>query len=64
MLLNDERTCDVCYRVIKKGEKYTAYVVEKSEAPWSIAERPVDAQGNVQVDVCLDCRRITGMSGT
>jgi hypothetical protein len=53
----------VCYREIKKGEKYIAHMIEKGEAPLALADRAVDAAGNVQLDICLDCRGITGMSG-
>lgn len=58
-----ERTCDVCYREIKDGEKYIAQKIAKSQDPYFLDEREVDSQGNVQLDICLDCRTITGMSG-
>ena len=53
----------MCYREIKKREKYIAQKVDKAHVPPALAERDVDDQGNVQLDVCLDCHRITGMSG-
>ena len=63
MMANDKRTCDVCYREITRGEKYIAHKMEKSHVPLALVEREVDAEGNVQLDICLDCRAITGMSG-
>ena len=63
MLANDKRICEVCYREIKKGEQYIAPQIARAEVPSAMADRPVDAAGNFQLDICLDCRGITGMSG-
>ena len=63
MVVNERRSCDVCYKEIKKGERYIAHTVQEDHVPLALVERAVDVEGNVQLDICLDCRDITGMSG-
>lgn len=66
MLQGKDRFCDVCGDAIAKGEKYAAFTVSKDEAELFHALTDseldmaptisVDSQGNLRLDVCLDCR--------
>jgi len=66
MLKGKDRLCDVCGEAIGKGEKYAVVTVPKAKAglfhalaesgPDMAPTKSVDPQGNLRLDVCLDCR--------
>jgi len=67
VLKNGERHCDICDRLIAKGERYFTILVERDAVPEN-ADIPhsglaVDALGNVRVDMCQQCRNGMGLSG-
>ena len=63
MLANATRYCDVCGREILKRQ--IANRIEQSLIPpgLDIGGLTVDGSGQVQIDICPDCRMVTGVSG-
>jgi len=62
------RICDSCGEVIPMGTKYVRHVLPKDAAKLLIDEDheltsafTVDTDGNVQLDICLDCKAKMGI---
>jgi hypothetical protein len=66
MLKDNIRQCDVCDGVIPKGERYRVSTISKDKAlhPELIEPTMVDSQGNIRLDICLECVLSMGMKGT
>ena len=70
MLIDNIRLCDVCDGVIPKVEKYRVSTVPRDKAllfsadPDLIPTTNVDSQGNIQLDICLECHLNKGVKGT
>jgi hypothetical protein len=70
MFKDSVRSCDVCGKVIPKGEKYVASTVSKERAelfrslnevePENAATFTTDSEGNVRLDICLECKGSMG----
>jgi hypothetical protein len=66
MLKSGVRSCDVCDKVIPRGEKYAVSIVPEARAqlfrslnessPDLAATFTVDEKGNVRLDICLECK--------
>lgn len=52
MLKDGERTCEMCQRVIAKGERYIIRMFEQDEIPQSFSQ----AGARVRFDICKDCQ--------
>jgi hypothetical protein len=69
MLKDNTRLCDVCDDVIPKGEKYRVSIIPKGKAhlfsddPDLIPTTNVDSQGNIRLDICLECHLNMGAKG-
>jgi hypothetical protein len=74
MLRDGERSCDVCETSIPKGEKYIVSKIPPDKAqlfletmeanPELAATATLDSEGNLRLDVCLDCHMNMGLPGT
>ena len=75
MLKNHLRSCDVCGSAIPKGERYVVskftkhrlQVIEQLMPGIEPDMRPtmdVDSQGNVRLDIRIDCHMNMSVSGT
>jgi len=74
MLRDGQRSCDVCGASIPKGEKYVVSKVPREKArlfleameanPEMSATVTPDSQGNLRLDICLDCHMNMGLPGT
>jgi hypothetical protein len=75
MLKDNIRQCDVCNGLIPKGEKYRVSTVTKDQAllfrslieasePELAPTTTVDSQGNMRLDICLECHLNIGAKGT
>jgi hypothetical protein len=70
MLKDSVRSCDVCGEVISKEEKYVASTVSKEKVelfrslndvnPENAATFTTDSEGNVRLDICLECKGSMG----
>ncbi len=67
MLRSEIRHCDVCYRKIGRGDRYIHRKILMGDLPRVLKAvddiLTVDAHGNIEMDICLDCASITGVSG-
>jgi hypothetical protein len=68
MFKDGVRTCDVCGESIPKGTEYAMHVLPQYTAKLLIDEDndlvstfTVDADGNVRLDICLDCKAHMGI---
>lgn len=59
MLADGVRSCDVCYTEIKKGENYVVHKLERARY-LTLCHRGMWTPKDVQVDICFDCRRMSG----
>jgi hypothetical protein len=66
MLKDKERLCDVCGETIPKRQKYAVSIIPKDQAknadlmlPGDVP-RTMDANGNLRLDICLDCKMNMG----
>jgi hypothetical protein len=66
MLKDNIRQCDVCDEIIPKGEKYRVSTISKEQAVYlDLAPTTmVDSQGNIRLDICLECHLQMGLKGT
>jgi hypothetical protein len=74
MLRDGQRFCDICEVKIPKGENYVASTVPKSQAhlfretmeanPEVGVKTTPDSQGNLRLNVCLDCHMNMDPPGT
>ena len=74
MLRDVGRLCDVCGYNILKGEKYIVSKVPKTNAqtilemtqanPETAPTTTVDSEGNLRLDICLDCHMHMHLPGT
>lgn len=69
MVIDNRRFCDVCDESIEKGETFVVRTVPQKNALLfrSLVENmddapsfPVDGEGNVRLDICLDCKMNLG----
>jgi hypothetical protein len=73
MLKDSIRLCDVCGEIIPKGQQYAVTVIPNEKvqlaesafatSPDTAPTRTVDANGNIRLDICLDCKLSTGTGG-
>ena len=73
MVKDGVRTCDVCEEAIPKAAKYSVSVIQKRHAelfrqamledPTLAATFTEDERGNVQLEICLDCKMSMGKPG-
>jgi hypothetical protein len=73
MVKDGVRTCDVCEEKIPKAAKYSVTVIQKRHAelfreamledPAMAATFTEDEQGNVRLEICLDCKVRMGKPG-
>jgi hypothetical protein len=68
MINGGVRTCDVCGEVIPRGTKYVMHVLPQYAAELLMDEDhemvptfTVDADGNVRLDICLNCKANMGI---
>lgn len=69
MLKDNIRLCDLCGEVIPKGQRYAVTIIQREEvllaesafatSPDTAPTRTVDANGNLRLDICLDCKLST-----
>jgi hypothetical protein len=74
MLQDGHRTCDVCGAVIPNEEKYVASKVPQDMAslfletmdanPELAATTTPDSEGNLRLDICLECHINMSISDT
>jgi hypothetical protein len=66
MLKDNIRQCDVCHRVILKGEKYRVNTIsmDKVLRPDLAPTTSIDSQGNLRLDYCLECHLKIGGKDT
>ena len=74
MVQDNQRSCDVCGAEIPNCEKYVVSKVRKNKVPLFqemmeakpelAATTTLDANGNLRLDICLDCQMNMKMSGT
>jgi hypothetical protein len=74
MLQDNQRSCDVCGASIPGGEKYAVSKVpkdkarlfqERMQANSSLAATTTpDSQGNLRLDICLNCHMNMDLPGT
>ena len=57
--------CDVCGKVISRGESYFVRLVPREQIPSKadMSGFTFDSRGNVLVDVCLACKEGMGLGG-
>jgi hypothetical protein len=68
MFANGFLYCDLCQKEIPKGERYsTITVLKKHIAHDELSPEEqgllVDSEGNLQLDVCLRCRKNMPLAG-
>lgn len=67
MIKDKSRLCDVCYREVASGERYIQRLILKADIPPAVSAGDgfltVDAEGNIQMDICLHCASVTGLTG-
>ena len=67
MQRNGFRYCELCDREIKTGERYSAALIEREQIPTELNVATTgftaDALGNLQIDICLECRSSVSLSG-
>ena len=72
MLINGVRFCDVCNEAIEAGARYATSIVQKENSPLLMSlisdmeDAPnltTDIEGNVRIDVCLECKLNMSLTG-
>jgi hypothetical protein len=74
MVREGQRSCDVCETSILNGEKYVVSKVPREKAllfmeameanPELSATTTPDSEGNLRLDICLDCHMNMDLPGT